>query len=104
MATTRDLTDSNWKRSTKGRSNRMSSGKVTEKPNATITAWDFVKDNYGSDDRLAVVIKNLHENRVTQRLDTAKAIASPGFQMWLRDHNERGGEIYLTTNALMAES
>ena len=82
----------------------MSSGKVTERPNATITAWDFVEDNYDPDDRLAVVIKNQHDNRVTQRMDTAKAIASPDFQKWLRDHNERGGEIYLTTNTLMPES
>jgi len=82
----------------------MSSGKVTERPNATVTAWDFIKDNYDPDDCLAVVIKNPHENRVTQRMDTAKAIASPDFQKWLRDHNERGGEIYLTTNALMPES
>lgn len=72
--------------------------------NATVTAWDFIKDNYDPDDRLAVVIKNPHENRVTQRMDTAKAIASPDFQKWLRDHNEHGAEIYLTTNALMAES
>lgn len=82
----------------------MPSGKVTERSNATITAWDFIKDNYDPDDRLAVVIKNPHENRVTQRMDTAKAIASPDFQKWLRDHNEQGAEIYLTTNALMAES
>ena len=82
----------------------MSSGKVTERPNATVTAWDFIKDNYDPDDRLAVVIKNPHENRVTQRMDTAKAIASPDFQKWLRDHNERGGEIYLTTNTLMPKS
>jgi len=70
----------------------------------TITAWDFIKDNYDPEDRLAVVIKNPHENRVTQRLDTAKAIASPDFQKWLRDHNEHGGEIYLTTNTLMPRS
>lgn len=82
----------------------MSSGKVTESPKATVTAWDFIKDNYDPDDRLAVVIKNPLENRVTQRMDTAKAIASPDFQKWLRDHNERGGEIYLTTNALSPES
>ena len=53
---------------------------------------------------MAVVIKSQHENRVTQRMDTAKAIASPDFQKWLRDHNERGCEIYLTTNALSPES
>jgi len=73
-------------------------------PKISVTAWDFIKDNYDPDDRLAVVIKNPHENRVTQRMDTAKAIASPDFQRWLRDQNQRGGEIYLTTNTLMPES
>ena len=82
----------------------MSSGKLTERSNATVTAWDFIKDNYDPDDRLAVVIKNPHENRVTQRMDTAKAIASPDFQKWLLDHNEHGAEIYLTTNTLMPKS
>jgi len=81
----------------------MSSVKA-EKPKVSVTAWDFIKDNYDPDDRLAVVIKNPHENRVTQRMDTAKAIASPDFQKWLRDHNHRGGEIYLTTNTLMPKS
>jgi hypothetical protein len=33
--------------------------------NTTVTAWDFIKDNDDPDDRLAVVIKNPHENRVT---------------------------------------
>ena len=82
----------------------MSSVKAPERPKVTVTAWDFIKDNYDPDDRLAVVIKNPHENRVTQRMDTAKAIASPDFQKWLLDHNERGGEIYLTTNALSPAS
>jgi hypothetical protein len=86
------LTDSNWKHSTRGSSNRMSAS-TPGRPTATVTAWDFVKDNYDPDDRLAVVIKNPHENRVTQRMDTARAIASPDLQKRLRDHNERGGEI-----------
>jgi hypothetical protein len=78
--------------------------KAPERPKVTVTAWDFIKDNYDPDDRLAVVIKNPHENRVTQRMDTARAIASPDFQKWLREHNEHGAEIYLMTNALMPKS
>ncbi len=73
-------------------------------PEVTITAWDFIKDNYEPDDRLALVVKNSLDNRVTQRIDSAQTMASPDFQKWLRDHNERGGEIYLTTNALRPES
>ena len=74
------------------------------KPEVTITAWDFIKDNYEPDDRLAVVLKNSLDNRVTQRIDSAGVMASPDFQKWLRDQNERGGEIYLTTNTLRPES
>lgn len=75
-----------------------------QSPNVTITTWDLINDNYHPDDGLAVVIRNSHEKRVIQRLDTCKSIASHDFQNWLRDHNDRGGEIYLTTNTLRPES
>ena len=65
----------------------------------TVTSWDYIKQNYDSDDRLAVVIKNHMTGQVIQRLDSARAIASPDFQRWLRFHNANGGNIYLSVNA-----
>ena len=71
-----------------------------QKIKLTVTSWDFIKDNYDPDDRLAIVIKNHHKNRVIQRIDTARNIASPNFQKWLRFQNVNGGCVYLSTNCL----
>ena len=49
----------------------------------TVTCSDYIKQNYHSDDRLAVVIKNHLTGQVIQRLDSAQAIASRDFQRWL---------------------
>ena len=70
----------------------------------TITSWEYIKQNYDPDDRLAVVIKNHQTGQVIQRLDSARAIASRDFQTWLRFQNENGGCVYLSVNALQPEA
>ncbi len=70
----------------------------------TVTSWDYIKQNYDPDDRLAVVIKNHLTGTVIQRLDSARAIASPDFQQWLRFQNVNGGSVYLSVNALQPEA
>jgi hypothetical protein len=72
--------------------------------NTTITSWDYIKQNYHPDDRLAVVIKNQVTGQVIQRLASARAIASPGFQRWLRFQNVNGGSVYLSVNSLQPEA
>jgi hypothetical protein len=72
--------------------------------NTTITSWDYIKQNYHPDDRLAVVIKNQVTGQVIQRLNTARAIASPDFQRWLRFQNVNGGSVYLSVNCLQPEA
>ena len=72
--------------------------------NTTITSWDYIKQNYHPDDRLAVVIKNQVTGQVIQRLGSARAIASPDFQRWLRFHNVTGGSVYLSVNSLQPEA
>lgn len=71
---------------------------------STITSWDYIKQNYDPDDRLAVVIKNQRTGQVIQRLTSARTIASPDFQRWLRFHNVNGGNAYLSVNALLPEA
>jgi len=75
-----------------------------ERPRLTVTSWDYVKDNFEPDDRLAVMIKNQGKDQVIQRMDTAKGIASPDFQRWLRYHNAQGGDVYISVNALRPEA
>jgi hypothetical protein len=82
----------------------MPGARTAGRPKVTVTSWDYIKDNYDPDDRLAVVIKNQDKDQVIQRIDTAKAIASPGFQKWMRYHNAHGGDVFLTTNALRPDA
>jgi len=69
----------------------------------SVTSWDYIKDNYEADDRLAVVIKQ-SSRQVIQRISTAERIASPDFQRWLRFENLKGGNIYLSANALCGQA
>ena len=69
----------------------------------SVTSWDYIKDNYEADDRLAVVIKQ-PSGQVIQRINTAERIASPDFQRWLRFENLSGGNIYLSANALCGQA
>src|SRR5262245_11234011 len=69
----------------------------------SVTSWDYIKDNYEADDRLAVVIKQ-SSGQVIQRINTAEHIASPDFQRWLRFENLKGSNIYLSANALCGQA
>ena len=69
----------------------------------SVTSWDYIKDNYEADDRLAVVIKQ-PSGQVIQRISTAERIAAPDFQRWLRFENLSGGNIYLSANALCGQA
>jgi len=70
---------------------------------SSVTSWDYIKDNYEADDRLAVVIKQ-SSGQVIQRISTAERIAAPDFQRWLRFENLSGGNIYLSANALCGQA
>ncbi len=70
--------------------------------NLTVTSWDYIRDNFQPDDRLAVVIKNRQE--VIQRIATAAKIASEPYQAWLRFHNAHGADIYISMNTLKPEA
>jgi hypothetical protein len=69
----------------------------------TVTSWDYIKDNYEPDDRLAVVIKRV-AGQVIQRINTAERIAAVDFQRWLRFENVHGGNVYMSVNALRPEA
>jgi len=69
-----------------------------------VTSWDYIRDNFESEDRLAVVIKNQQRNQLTQRIATAESLASPKYQAWLRYENAQGGDIYISMNPLKADA
>jgi RepB DNA-primase from phage plasmid len=64
------------------------------------TAADYILDNFEPDDRLAVVLIDRSSGVVTQRIASARQIASPEFQVWLKGENRSARDAFLSMNAL----
>jgi len=69
-----------------------------------VTSWDYIKDNFERQDRLAVVIKYRARDGLVQRIASAEKIAAPPFQAWLRYENSKSWNIYLGMNALRPDT
>jgi hypothetical protein len=63
-------------------------------------ACRYIQENFEPEDWLAVVVRNHHTEETVQRITTARQIASPEFQSWLRHKNAQGSDIYLSLNTL----
>ena len=70
----------------------------------TITAWEFIRDNFEPRDRLAVVIKRRQRDDLVQRLIMAEQLAGPRFQAWLKFENAHGADCYLSMNTLKPDA
>ena len=53
----------------------------------------YIFDNFESNDRLAVMVRNQATNHTLQRIAGAETIASPESQAWLRYKNATGFNI-----------
>jgi hypothetical protein len=70
-----------------------------------MTAADYIRANFDSSDRLAVLARNRQRSETLQRISTAARIADPQFQDWLRYKNVHDGfDIYLNMNPLKSET
>lgn len=61
---------------------------------------DYILENFEPDDRLAVVLIDRSSGVVTQRIASARQIASPEFQVWLKSENRSGRDVFVSMNAL----
>lgn len=68
--------------------------------NDVVTSWDFIKQNFQPQDRIAIVIRNRREDYTLQRLLSAQEAASPSVQRFLRYENAHGSDIYVSMNTL----
>ena len=64
----------------------------------------FIRDNFEPEDRLAVVLIDRGSAAVTQRIASARQIASPQFQAWLKNENRAGRDVFISMNALNAQA
>ncbi|MGH9418020.1 MAG: DNA-primase RepB domain-containing protein [Terriglobales bacterium] len=71
---------------------------------ALVTSWDFIKQNYRPQDRIAIVIRNRTKDYTLQRLLSAQDAASPRIQRFLRYENAHGADIYVSMNTLKPEA
>lgn len=67
-------------------------------------AAQYLRENFGASDRLAIVLLNRRTQRVIQRLGTSEEIAGPAIQRWLCDHNVTSSEVYISMNSLNADA
>lgn len=66
----------------------------------SISAPEYILDNFKPSDRLAVLLRNRTTEEVIQRIASAERIAAPDFQQWLTERNQAGFDIYIGMNAL----
>ena len=66
----------------------------------SISASDYILDNFKPSDRLAMLLRNRTTEEVIQRIASAEKIASVDFQQWLAERNQAGFDIYIGMNAL----
>ena len=70
----------------------------------SITASDYIKENFDPRDRVALLILNRETGESVQRITSAEKAGSPEFQAWLRHRNANGDEIYVGMNALKQDA
>ena len=71
---------------------------------ASLTASEYVSENFKPSDRIAVLVLNRNLGETTQRITTAQKAASPEFQAWLRYKNANGADIYVGMNPLKQDA
>jgi hypothetical protein len=77
-----------------------------EKENAKyISAVEYLRTNFDSSDRLAILVRNRDRGETMQRIATSARIAESAFQEWLRFKNEKEScDIYVGMNTLKPEA
>jgi hypothetical protein len=66
----------------------------------SLSASEYILDNFKPSDRVAVLLRNRTSEEVIQRIASAEKIAAPDFQQWLKERNRAGYDIYIGMNTL----
>ena len=66
----------------------------------SLSASEYLLDNFKPSDRVAVLLRNRTTEEVIQRIASAERVAAPDFQQWLNERNKAGYDIYIGMNTL----
>jgi hypothetical protein len=70
-------------------------------PRKAITPAEYIRANFQSTDRIAILVRNAKCSETTQRISSAAKVTDTPFQDWMRYKNDREGcDIYVGMNAL----
>jgi hypothetical protein len=68
-----------------------------------ITSADYIRANFETSDRIAILVRNPKRGETMQRISTTAKVTDTPFQDWMRYKNDRDGcDIYVGMNALKA--
>ena len=71
--------------------------------NQAITPAQYIRGNFETADRIAILVRNPKRGETTQRISTTAKVTDIPFQDWMRYKNDRDGcDIYVGMNALKA--
>jgi hypothetical protein len=66
-----------------------------------LTPAEYIRANFESSDRIAILVRNTKRGEITQRIGTTAKITDAPFQDWMRYKNEQDDcDIYVGMNAL----
>ncbi len=66
----------------------------------SLSASEYILDNFKPSDRVAILLRNRATEEVIQRIASAEKIAAPDIQQWLKERNRAGYDIYIGMNTL----
>src|SRR5260370_13280949 len=70
-----------------------------------ISATEYVRTNFHSSDRLAILVRNRNRGENVQRITTSARIMEPSFQEWMHFKNENEScDLYVGMNTLKPEA
>jgi predicted transcriptional regulator len=70
-----------------------------------VSAAEYIRTNFHSSERLAVLVRNRNRGETIQRITTSARIVEPAFQEWLHFKNEKElCDIYVGMNTLKPEA
>ena len=70
-----------------------------------ISATEYIRTDFNSSDRLAILVRNRNRGETVQRITTSARIVEPAFQEWMHFKNEKEScDIYVGMNTLKPEA
>ena len=66
----------------------------------SLTASEYVRELFGPEDNVAILVRNHSSGKTVQRIAKAEIVASPRFQELLASHNAAGSDVFIGMNPI----